>query len=242
MSPSPYTDNPYVEAKVWEILTPYFLPEHFPEKAALDRIFSKRRVLSSEKALRKSGFLIVNTSEKILVARHYQLKGYLIKTYLDDSAVLKETNTQEWYWWKKRIDGANIIQASINNFGYQDIMKVPKKWIYPLPADPAPKEGQNGRNFILVVEDMQAFDKFNARKAYRHAITPSLLDAIYAMLIDTQLYDGVYPHNVPFCSDGKLAFVDTEHVYHPYEVPLVVLAQYLSPDMHAYWDQLIHHP
>lgn len=229
--------NPHVDPILWQELTPYFLPADCREKAILDEIFSKRRVLSSVKSMRKAGFnLVTRPEEKILVARHPKLKGYLIKVYLDSM------NIQEWYWWRKRIEGVKVIQASIERHGYQGIMKTPKKWIYPLPAEPSPKPEHTRRNFILVVQDIDILHDIYNRSAYKKKMTPQLLDALYTVITENLLIDAVYADNTSFCRDGRLAFIDTEHAQDRTQpVPLSAVGQYLSKEMRAYWEQLIVH-
>jgi hypothetical protein len=230
-----YVRNPYVSEEIWNAVSPYFFPEHLPEKAALDHIFSQRRVLTSIKSMYKSGFNVITDSKhKIVVATHPYLKGYIIKAYTDQSDV------PEWFWLTKRITGALAIQDKIIQEGYEGIMKVPKKWLYPLPAEPAPVKGSPYRkNFILIVEEMDILDMKRNRKAYKKKMTTQILDAFYVMLTDLQLIDSVYADNTSFCKDGKLAFIDTEHsLTESIPVPLPTVAQYLSPEMIAYWQHL----
>lgn len=236
--PTPYIRNPDVSEELWNALTPYFLPEHFPEKAALDYIFSQRRVLSSYKSMCKSGFLhLIPPNDKIIVAKHPYLKGYLIKAYTDKMELC------DWYWWKKRIDGIHVIQEHIILYGYEGIMKAPRKWIYPLPPEPRHMEdAPYPKYFILVVEEMDILNPKKNRKAYRNQMTPEILNAFYTMLINLKLIDSVYADNTPFCKDGRLAFVDSEHsLCTNRPVPITVVAQYLSPAMHAYWEHLVVH-
>ena len=112
LAADPYVRNPYVDPGLWDELTPYFLPDHFPEKKLLDEIFSKRRVLKSVKEMLKAEFLLItDPKEHIIVALHHKIPGFLIKVYLDTSP------TDEWFWWKKRIDGANTIRDAIERHG-----------------------------------------------------------------------------------------------------------------------------
>lgn len=237
VAPTPYVRNPYVSDEIWNMMAPYFLPANKPEKAILDKIFSKRRVLASLKEMEKADFiLITNPKDKIIVARHPKLKGYLVKVYLDPM------ETYEWVWWKKRIDGVNVIQKSINKHGYQNIMKTPKKWVYPLPAEPSPASGNFRKNFILVVEAIDILDHDDNRKAYKKKMNPQLLNSLYTVIMENKLIDSVYCDNTPFCTDGRLAFIDTEHAQDcTRPVPIWTLAQYLSKPMYAYWEQLIQH-
>ena len=234
-----YQKNPYVETETWEQLEPYFLPDNHPIKATLDRIFSKSRALASNKAMKKAGFkLLKQPKNKLAIAKHPKLKGYLVKAYLDPML------TTDWVWWIKRIEGARAVQNSIDKHGYQALIKVPQKWIYPLPPEPSPKviPGAERKNFILVVEDMRVLNYEDNLEAYYKKPTRTLLNAIYTIITENLLIDSIYIDNIPFCKDGKLAFIDTEHCNDTSQ-PLKIerIAQYLSKEMHAYWEQLIQH-
>lgn len=234
-----YLKNPHVDDETWEMLTPYFLPDHHPLKAPLDRIFSKPRVLASKKSLRAAGFTpLAHPQNRLIIARHSKLKGYLIKAYLDDAP------TTDWIWWKKRIDGAHTIQNSINQHGYQSLMKVPQKWIYPLPDHTLPRvvNGIERKNFILVVEDMKLLSPEKNLSAFKHKLTKQHLNALYTVILENLLIDSVYADNIPFSKDGRIAFIDTEHCMDTTQpVRIERLAQYFSSEMHAYWEQLIQH-
>lgn len=236
VSPAPYIRNQNVPDEVWNAVSPYFVPEFSQEKAALDTIFSKKGVLKSLKSLSNAGFLIItNPKDKIIVLSHPFLKGYLLKVFTDGM------NHTDWDVWRRRVEGANTIRDAINSHGYQHLMKVPNKWIYPIPSDPTPvKNGERKMNFILLVQKMDILNDTNNRKAYKRKVTPEILDALYTLLTQYLLIDSVYADNIPFCRDGKIAFVDTEYAGDTTrEVPLSALGQYLSADMLAYWEQLI---
>lgn len=224
-----------IDEAVWEQLIPYFLEYDTKERAALDSIFKKGRVLSSPEAMRKAGFLLISPKSKIIVARHYKMRNYLIKAYLDRQDVA------EWVWWKRRIDGIRLITQSIEKHHYADIVKVPRKWIYPLPADcQGPKEGHFKRNFILIVEDMSVLDQVKNRKAYKSKLTRRHADALYTILSENHLIDSVYADNVPFCEDGKLAFIDTEHANDfSRPVPYETFGHIFNGQLRAYWQSLI---
>lgn len=235
---SAYERNPFVDADIWNMLLPYFIPEDDPVKVSLDKIFHKKRVLNSRKSMIESGFsLLSKPTDKVIVARHPYLKGYLVKAYTDQMAA------PDWFWWKKRIDGVKAIEEKINQSGYQTIMKTPKKWIYPLPSYPTPLHGvPYHKNFILVVEELDILKKKHNLKAYKKKMTPQILDAFYIMLMDLRLIDSIYADNTPFCKDGRLAFIDTEHSSdNTRPVPITTVAKYLSTEMYSYWEQLIIH-
>jgi hypothetical protein len=231
-----YARNPYVDPGLWDELTPYFFPADFPEKELFDKIFAKRRVLKSVKEMHKAEFLVItDPKDKIIVARHHKIPDFLIKVYLDTSP------THEWYWWKKRIDGANTIREAIERHGYGSIMKVPRKWMYPLPAEPSPKdkEGIYRKDFVLVVEDMHILSWKKNRKAYKKRITKEHLKALYTLINECGLLDSVYADNIPFCKDGKIAFLDTEHSLNEPPFPMTHVGQYLNDEMVGYWEQLL---
>jgi hypothetical protein len=229
-----YFRNPYVSDEIWGTLSPYFLPPTSMAKAYFDRIFNqKHRVLKSRKSMIKSGFIMIShPKDKVIVAKHPYLKGYLVKVYTDDM------EAPDTYWWKKRIDGVNKIQNKIIEYGYQEIMKTPKKWIYPVPFSPS--MGAPRKNFILVVEEMDILSKKKNLKAYKKKMNPKILNAFFTLMTELNLIDSVYADNTPFCKDGKLAFIDTEHSLDTTcLVPVSVVAQYLSSEMYTYWEQLI---
>ena len=234
----PYVRNSYVFDQVWNEMAPYFLPDNSPEKETLDKIFGSRRVLSSINSMNQAGFRIVtDPDDKIVVAKHPYLKGYLLKVYLDNKDI------PEWDCFRRRVKGSKVIQQAIDLHGYNHIMKVPKKWIYPLPAEPSPtKPGAFRKDFVLLVEEIDILSYHKNRTAYKSKITPEILNAMYTMLTTYLLIDSVYSDNVPFCKDGRMAFVDTEYTGDTTRpVPLSAFGQYLSPGMLAIWEQLLVH-
>jgi hypothetical protein len=231
---STYVRNPAISSEVWQKVAPYLLPEDHPTKKILDRLFSKSRVLESLNAMKDAGFkLNRNTRNTMVVASHPKLNGYLIKAYLDDE------NMGEWAWWKNRVEGAQLVQRSIDSHGYQNLLKVPKKWIYPLPSKPSSK-ASNPRHFILLVEDMRIVGYKTNLSMYKKKVTKPMLDALYTVIAENLLIDSVYADNVPFAKDGRIAFIDIEH-FNDITQPLRLyrFAQYLSPEMHSYWESLL---
>jgi len=234
---APYVRNPYVDDVTWNALTPYFLPSNSHERAVLDRIFMKKRALSSFESMEKMGFwVIADVQKQLVVAFHQKLKGYIIKAYLDTF------NVDEAYWFKRRIDGARHIQASIEAHGFEHIMKVPKKWIYPLPPGPDPKPGNTRRNFLLICEEMDILSDEKNRNAYQKKASREILDALYLIITENLLIDSVYIDNIPFCKDGRIAFIDTEHFLDTtHTLSLEVFLRFISPQMGEYWQYLMWH-
>lgn len=232
---APYICPDDFPQETWDELSAYFLPENSNERAILDEIFGKRRVLGSLKSMSRAGFiLLTDPKHKIIVARHPKIPGYLFKIFLDTSSEC------EYHWWRKRIIGVNTIQEAIDRYQYGDMFKTPKKWIYPLPPEPASAEGTYRKYFILVVEQMDILKHDLNRSAYMKIMDKNRLDAFYTLLTELNLIDSVYADNTPFCKDWRMAFIDTEHAMDTtLQVPLSVVGQYLSPEMLGYWEQLL---
>lgn len=234
-----YVRNPYVSEEDWNKLQPYFLPENHPAKGVLDSVFRGQRVLKSLDAMKNAGFKPVRRPQNdLVVSRHAKIPGYIFKAYLD------KIDVDERYWFQRRAAGARQVKECIDRHGYNSIMKVPQKWLYPLPPEPSPLKSRRvwRKDFILVVDDMQVLKYKKNRSAYKKRVTPEILDALYNVLMENLLVDSLYLSNITFCKDGKIAFLDTEF-YNDTTHPMKMwkLAQYLSSDMHAYWDQLIQH-
>lgn len=237
--PKGYDKPPTASQESWEAVQPYLLPLNHPAKKVLDQVFSNGRPLLSSKDMKKAGFYNYNPSDKnIIVTGHPCLKGYLIKAYLDTCYL------PEWKLWIQRIVGANQVRQSIEDLGYSNIMKAPKKWIYVLPRHSTPPSGDGyyPKHYVLVVQDMGLFSDVANQQNWRHNVTPSFLDAFYRVVILNGLVDSYYIDNSPFCFDRKIAFLDTEH----YNVDIghfpgrqQVLFNFLSPDMRNYWERLI---
>lgn len=227
----------HVPESIWETVEPYFIPEDHPMKESLDEIFSsERRVIYSSETLKKAGFKNTRPGrwKGTIVAKHPKLEGYLVKMYSDD-----QTDKIEWAKFLDRVRGAEAVKEAIDRFEYHDLFKVPNKWIYPLPEQPAPAVGKPRKNFILLVEDMDLISKkANLKKWERSDLPKKYLNALYYLLGEVGLRDSVYAFNVPFSIDGRIAIVDTEH-YHMWPVHYRSLLQYLSPCNREYWKQLI---
>lgn len=230
-----YTQDPYLATELWEELSPFFLPIDHPIKPELDQIFNESRATQSIRSLKDAGFkLVVKPRQNhTLVVKHSKLKGYLIKLFTDDTPI-----ALEWTYWKKRILGAHYIREAIIRNQAQHIFKVPQKWIYPLPHFGNLTEGSIRKYFVLVVEDMRLLKREKNSFFWRSvAITPQHLQVLHAILQQEGLIDSIYPSNIPFSRDRKIAFIDTEH-WHHWPVPFFKLAPFLSFKMSQVWEKL----
>ncbi|NGX42789.1 MAG: hypothetical protein K940chlam7_01077 [Chlamydiae bacterium] len=237
---SAYQENPYVDPEIWDDLSPYFLPEDHPIKEMLDDIFSnKKRVIQSKKSLKKAKFKIIREGKyrHPYVVSHPRLEGYLLKLYTDAQEYANKKEIRSVC----RIFGAQLMQEALDRYGYNSLFKVPKKWIYPLPAEPSPPDKKKycRRNFVLVVEDMEILNKEKNYDMWKStAITTEKLDALYIIVNELGLCDSIVAFNIPFSSDGKIAFIDTEY-FHRWPIKFYRLDHYLSLEMRGYWKQLI---
>jgi hypothetical protein len=231
-----YAPNPYVSEETWNAVKPYLLPENHPIKNKLDRIFSTRVTLNSN-TIKKAKFENneARLYSKAVITKHPKLKGYYIKMYMDSQAGIDDAQQ-----WITRVTGAMSIQDYINRNNLHKYFKVPQKWIYPLPPEPSPHNGAHRKNFILVAEDMKILERKKNKSRWRKKMCRPMLNQIYSITLELGLADCLYAFNMPFGKDGRIAFIDTEH-HHKWPVPLGNLLRYLSPEMQAYWTQLMHH-
>ncbi len=237
----PVVANPsiYVSNEIWEQVIEYLMPNDHPIKEKLDQIFLRSRALTDKKSMKAAGFAAAKPQHhsQIIVAKHPELKGYVIKAYRDDQDY--HSGKPEQYFWIKRAQGARLIQESIVAHKYEHLFKVPKKWIYVLPDEPSPPSNYLRKIFILVEEDMELLDKKRNKKSWGSSvITKELLQALYTILTELGLFDCSKPSNCPFSIDGRVAFIDTQS-YHKKRVKYHNLTPYLSSSRRSYWEKLI---
>lgn len=232
-----YPYNPFVPLPIWDIVQPYFLPENHPLKKKLDAIFKASRVTLNVETFKTAGFLHVKERkiDNIFACKHPDLKGILVKTYLDTQPI-----TDDWNRWLGRIMGSDIVRDCIKRHGYEDLFDVPFKWVYPMPMKPLSIDNPAyvRKNFVLIVEDMRLLSYDENVWAYKAKITRDHLDALYTLLTECGLLDSIYISNIPFNKDGKMVVIDTEH-YHRWPIPYDKLTFRFSVPMQAYWQELI---
>lgn len=233
-SPSKYISN-----DIWLQLHPFIMPDDHPIKQKLDKIFSASRALCDLQSMIAAGFepALPQHHTQIIVTKHPELKGYIVKAYLDIQEY--HSGKPEYYFWKKRITGAQLIKKSIKNHKFEHLLKVPKKWIYLLPDEPSPPPNYLRKMFILVEEDMNIYDdRTNEALWGSSLVTNELLDALYTIITELGLRDCAKPANCPISRDCRVAFVDTQS-YHAKTVNYYKLTPYLSPPMQQYWIELV---
>lgn len=220
-------------------LTPYLLPSEHPLKAKLDAIFTKSRVLLSVETMKQAGFtpVVPRKFTRLIVSTHPDLKGYIVKVYLDTQRYYKQK--PEYFWWKKRIKGAKAIAAFIEKKGLTHLYKVPKKWIYKLPKSPAAPFEFEAKNTILVEEDMELLSAEENKSQWKSKfVTSSLLNSLKQILCEIGLRDCCKIDNIPFAKDGRIAFIDTQSFYEG-KPPLKRLKKFLGEKQQAWWEKII---
>lgn len=233
--PGHYNKSPYVSDEGWNAVQPYLIPENHPIKAELDRIFSASRVTKDRESIAAAGFELTETQGLHVVAcKHKKLKGYVIKMYTDLNSL-----EEDWKKWVNRVEGAKLIREAIEKFGYKNIFKVAKKWIYPLPLDPSPPDEPiyHRKNFVLVVKDMKLLDHKENHKKYRQEADYKLLKKIFKITELLGLSDTPRANNLAWNKEGKLVFVDTES-YHKWPVNYHPLVEFLSKYNRARWKEI----
>lgn len=230
--------NPYVKDKIWDQVEPFLMPDDHPAKAKLDEIFSKSRVTTSIKTMEKAGFqnVVPQKFTHIIVTSHPELEGYIIKVYLDAHRYYR--NLPEYHYYILRATGSRMIQALLDENGWNDQFKVPKKWIYPLPSEPSPPDQLIRKNFVLVEENMDIFDNAANRKCWgSDLVTREVIERFYFIVTELGLSDCAKPMNAPFSKDGRIAFVDTQ-TFNSWPVSYDKLTPFLSDDIKSYWKKL----
>lgn len=222
---------PFIKSEVWDKVFPFLIPDNHPAKSILDKIFADPQTLSSLETMKKAGFEIVKfrNSRQMATAKHPKLKNYLIKMYSDNVVIA------EWNSFIQRINGAHILQEYFNKNNLNSLFKTPKKCIYPVHRNKSKSEYT--KHFVLLVEDMNIFNGQIQLKKYKTEITHPLLKALCKTLYEVGFND-CHLNNLPFSSDGKIAFIDTEF-YNNWPILFHKLTPFLSPEMQKYWKKLI---
>lgn len=245
--------------QVWNHLNPFFyqpiekgfhrfvLPNDHWLKNSLDTIFLNYDAQKNHEIFEEAGFhIICKRASKMIVADHECIPGYLIKIYL-----LEDKPEQTWKWMSRRCEGAENVRNLIAKKNLKHFT-VPDKWIYRLPdtdlyeslAFPSSLECESrtldlvklAHPACLVATKMNIGTSEESRKAWKEAMTHSILRELYCIL--SHGFASTYVHqNIPYTKEGKFTCLDTEVPFRHHKYSKI--DHYLSPEMRMYWDILV---
>ena len=214
----------------------YQLPDEHPIKQKLDEIFTKERVTLDEIQFLQAGFKPITPlrKDKIVIARHPHLQGYVIKTFLDKYPVNK-SHDPDWLWLSRRCQLAKKIGHFIKK-KHMRHFTVPKKWLYPLPVLALQNcETPQRLNALLIEEEMPLLSAEDNKKAWE-LISDEALDELSDIILHVggQSYR---PDNVWMTAENTFAFIDTEYPHLPPRY--CELIPYLTEEKGHYWTLLM---
>lgn len=223
-----------VSNDIFREIKPFQLPSNHPARPILDDIFEdSHHILRNIDTFTGAGFITLfkQPLSHIIVAKHPNLKGYLVKAYLDSKANGKNTDPG-WKWLVRRCQGAENIRKLIRKKNLKHFT-VPDKWIYmtdPKAYNPAKQ------NIILIVTDMNLVSKDESRYAWKNLVGKEHLDELYCIF--SHGYSSCWlVSNIPYTKDGKFSCIDTE--YPKRSMDYERARKYFNDEMKEYWDLLI---
>jgi hypothetical protein len=230
-----FTRNPCLSKHMKKLMAPHLLPKSHPTKKVLDKIFSRSRVITNKKTLRKAGFKILFSQHKsfVQVVSHPRLKGYLLKLYLDSDRRVRK-GPAAWKRLTVRCIVAKKIKRIIAKRKVHTFV-VADKWLYPLPA---PKHRNPHKHpVVLIVKDMKIYNRRESGRAWRKKASWSTIKGLYKIF--SRGYGSAFlSGNVPYTKKHKFAFIDTE--FDKRKIPMRHAYRRLSPRMWKYWKSLVH--
>ena len=176
-----------------------------PPEVDLDSLFPRKSIFDSVDNLEEAGFQIVraSTKDRVTVFGHPSLPGYLFKKFLHD---VKHPYKKQLASYKKRVHGAVALKAHIDALNINSLV-VPRKWLCKLP----PRFRADGRRqYIVVVEKYNLLERDKTKQLYR-AIPKETIRDLCTIFFAFKRVDFAV-RNMPFTTDGKIAFIDTGYL------------------------------
>lgn len=172
-----------------------------PRSIDMTALFRDAEMFESRQAWNAAGFHVLACSNngKIMVAEHAAVQGLLFKKYVN--AVSSEDQAKNY---EGRVEGAKHLRAFLDEHGLTRIV-IPRKWLLKLPRRFSRRAGSH----VLVVERLDLISDEATKAAYRR-IDPATLAELCLVVFHFRGMDS-NSKNIPFTSDGRIAFVDTEH-------------------------------
>jgi hypothetical protein len=211
------------------------LPSDHLAGVLLQELFRRSDVIDNEAAFLEAGFKIRSCNSRSLmrVATHHALRGYVFKVFFIEEQGSEKEKPCDWKSFTVRCSQAEVIRRVIRERGFRHF-RVPRKWLFQVPRPPACS--RDPRPMVLVAEFQDLVSRDDNERGWRHSITKSHLEELYAVLKEA---GGVTsrPDNIALTTEGWFALIDTEYPsdMHDYET----IAPYLSRQMYQYWSSLI---
>jgi hypothetical protein len=163
-------------------------------------LFRSPSMFDSRRDWTAAGFTVFDRHDetRIMVARHATAPGLLFKKYSGAATVNQCKN------YDARVEGADRLRALIAKHDLKHVA-VPRKWVIDLPLDHGKCE------HVLVVEHLDLIGVNQIGKQYR-VIDDERLRELCFVLFHFRGLDSIID-NIAFTTEGKLAFIDTEHWY-----------------------------
>lgn len=233
-TPRSYSDKEEINQSIQS----YLIPDEQPMKGHLDRMFFENRVTFSLKTLKAAGFKASRPRKftKIIVASHPDHPEYIFKLFIDAQRYEKSISVYDY--WILRIRGARLIQEQIDKRGLSHLFKVPKKYLYPLPESSSCSSDFYSKDYLLVEDNMDIYPDSENNKIWKSdQVSQEHLQHLFTLVKTLGLSGSVKPANVPFSTDGRIAFVDTQAFHR--KVDFKHFKPFLSKKNREYWKQLI---
>ncbi|MFI5343306.1 MAG: hypothetical protein ACHQUC_03700 [Chlamydiales bacterium] len=234
-----FSAYPHLTDEMKKRMGPYLIDSSHPMKKKLDAIFLHSRVTRNEKAFLDAGFRVLEEGRRsfIVVAKHKQLSGHLVKCFLD-TEMREKWSKPSWYWLAKRCEGAKkirkiIVERKIKHF------RVPQKYIYLLPLLDTKKpfkERYTRHPALLLVTDMDLVSEKQNLYAWKNRVNKEVLDELYT-IITLAKGSSYRADNIAYSRSGKFCFIDCE--YPSSEPDYKRIRPYLNSKMRKYWDLLV---
>lgn len=177
------------------------MPFDDPASLDLSALFRDPAMFDSRSRWGSAGFQVTHrlNNGKIMVARHPEVAGLLFKKYTNDLSQKDQLRNFE-----RRVEGASRLRSFVDKRHLRRIA-IPRKWILELPRAISRKVTSH----VLVVEQLDLLDEDQTNAAYRR-IDAGLLAELCVVIFHFRGMDSI-SKNMPFISDGRIGFIDTEH-------------------------------
>lgn len=175
-----------------------------PSASSLSALFRDPDMFESADDWADAGFEIIRASEnKITVASHASVPGYLFKRYVNSGK--REALDDQLKNYETRLEGSRQIRRLIDDKRLAHVVG-PRKWLRELPEEFGSRRDPA---HILIVERLDLLDSDASEHEYGQIVESTLRDLCVVLYAFRGLDSTA--KNLPFTTDGRIAFIDTEH-------------------------------